>query len=33
MKYMKVRSIVLEGYNTAGKSLIVDNLIGICRPE
>jgi len=33
MRYMKVNSIVLEGYTNAGKSLIVENLIGVCRPE
>jgi hypothetical protein len=33
MRYMKINSIVLEGYTNAGKSLIVENLIGVCRPE
>jgi hypothetical protein len=33
MRYMKINSIVLEGYTNAGKSLIVEKLIGVCRPE
>jgi hypothetical protein len=32
-RYMKVNSMVLEGYTNAGKSLIIDNLIGLCQPE
>jgi len=32
-RYIKVNGIVLEGYTNTGKSLLVDNLIGICRPE
>jgi len=32
-RYMKINCVVLEGYTNAGKSLIVDNLIGICKPE
>jgi len=30
---MKINSIVLEGYTNAGKSLIIENLISVCRPE
>jgi hypothetical protein len=30
---MKINCIVLEGYTNAGKSLIVDNLVGICKPK
>jgi len=33
MRYMKINSIVLEGYTNARKSLIVENMIGVCRPE
>jgi len=33
MHYMKINAMVLEGYTNAGKSHIVDKLIGICRPE
>jgi len=32
-RYMKINGMVLEGYTNVGKSLIVDNLIGICKPE
>lgn len=32
-RYMKINAIVLEGYTNAGKSLIIENMIGICHPE
>jgi hypothetical protein len=32
-RYMKINCAMLEGYTNAGKSLIVDNLIGIYKPE
>jgi hypothetical protein len=32
-RYMKINSIVLQGYTNAGKSLIIDNLISVCNPE
>jgi hypothetical protein len=31
-RYMKIDCNVLEGYTNGGKSLIVDNLVGICKP-
>lgn len=32
-RYMKINGLVLQGMTNSGKSLIVENMIGVCRPE
>jgi len=33
MRYTKINTLVVQGPTNAGKSLIADSLIGICKPE
>ena len=33
MRYTKINTLVLQGPTNAGKSLIADTLVGICKPE